>query len=40
MKKIKPLSEFVDDTYGMNTLIEGSLKTNNSADAFEIFDKK
>ena len=38
MEKVKPLSGFVDDGYGLNTLIEAALKTNQSSKAFELFE--
>ena len=38
MESTKPLSGFVDEGYGLNTLIEASLKTNQSAKAFELFE--
>lgn len=28
MKKVKPMTDFIDDTYGLNTLVEATLKVN------------
>ena len=40
MEKVKPLNEFADDSYGLNTLIEASLKITKFEQAYELFEKR